>query len=206
MARKRVDWVQNPDMYTPLSTQVNNDDTVLGGVLVHSKQIQLDTIGQVALPVSLQAAAFPNRADRQVVRAVRGQYWIQPVETWTSGSVREVAVRIGKFKENPEDGVIVLNSPGYTMLGDITPGQGAYVHADQRFLWERRTMMYFNVNQTDSTRPIWEINVHWSGYEVLENDECIGVLIQNANVSNWGSTGEIRFMTYLRALCEVRAR
>lgn len=208
MRRRRpsVDWVQNDQSYTEFTTEVSADDTVLSAVLVYSKQTQMDTIGFVGTPVLLQAGAFPNRVTRQRVRRVVGEMFWQPVETWTSGSVREFAMRIVKMKMNPEDQVAVVNNPGYTLNSQLVAGGAPYVWADARFLWEKRDVRFFNLNQTTSTRDIYRVFVDWRGVETLEDDEGLFLLVQNASLSSFGTAGNIRLQTWLRSLCDVESR
>jgi len=199
-----VDWVQNDLMYTEFTTEITGNDFIIGAPLVFSKQAQIDTIGLIGAPVQLNASAFPNRASLQRVRRIVGSIFVQAVETWTTGDVREFAMRIGKYQMNPDAQAIVLNSPDYSMNSTLGPAAPPYIWADDRFLWERRDVMWFNTDAAN-TRPMMKINVDWRGVETLENEECIGFLIQNRSTSDFGSTGPIRIQTWLRTLCDVTA-
>lgn len=205
MVRPRLDWVQNPQCYASDVTQISSTPGTnsAAGILVHSKQIGLERYGSSIIGGELNAAAFPNHAKRQVIRAVRGIIVVRPVQSWSEGANRFFGARIGKFVENPETADIVV-PPDYSMWEDLEPSQGPYVWADKRFLWERRLYAYYNMNAAGAI-PWWTIVVNWSGREVLENDECLGIFFQNMPSAFEGGWlgGPIGVSTWLRTLCEV---
>jgi len=210
MGRRRrapLDWVQNFRCYASGGggIGVTAGNNLVAAPLVYSKQIQLVSITDPVAPLDIQAAAFPNNAARQVVRAVRGQLFFQASEGWANGNARFVAFRIAKFKMDPDNEDILLPVE-YTLWEEVPIGnlQGPYVFADSRFLWERRVWMQYNPN---NVLGMHSVNVNWSGFEVLEHDECLALLIQNTQSAYGGSGGpaggEIILQSWLRTLCQV---
>lgn len=152
-------------------------------------------------PNQVSAAAFPQSGAGQVVRAVRGDVFIVPTESWAIGQGRMVNLRIAPFLTDPQtgDGIVPAN---YNMsLPGASNEDGPYIFADDRFLWEHRLARTFDA--TAAATPVWKVHVNWSGRVMLENNEMLAMYIENEGMSGVFGGNTISMFIYLRALCEV---
>jgi len=201
--RARLDWVQNEQTYSPDENDINQGlPSAVVAPLVYSQQTRVEWWGTDTGfgPNQVSGGTFPNSPRQQVIRAVRGQIFVSPVEGWTTANSRFFGFRLTKLLQDPTtgDGVVPVT---YNMqaAGLVVPGNEAAIWADKRFLWEKRFMSTF---RSDVPTPIWVFNIHWSGRETLENDEGLFMYIENMPTPVAGG-GTIRIVTFLRTLCEV---
>lgn len=191
------------NVYTTVPVAVGDGFTpiAVAGTLVHSKYIQLERYGSPALPFDLQAAAFPNRKRRQVVRAVRGQVIVRMRAGWDDVSYMAYGFRVAKFLQDPTDAGIIV--PGtYGMFSTLESTQGPYVSADIRFLTEQR---HYQSQNAIAQIPTFHHTINWSGREVLDNEECLAFYFENARYSYdiGATTAQVDVVLWLRTLCEV---
>jgi len=200
--RVRLDWVQNERSYAGQPTDIAPGLALAAAApLVYSHQTTLGWYGTDAGagPTQLSQAAFPNRSDRIVVRAVRGQFFVSPITGWTTISGRFYGLRLAALPSEPDFADVVV-PPDYSMFVHPLNGPQEYIYADDRFLWERRFMRTFD---STNVNPIWATDIHWSGRCVLQPDEGLYLYIENAPTPGSELSGDIRVVSYLRALCEV---
>lgn len=200
--RARLDWVQNEQTYSVDTNDINQGlPNAVVAPLVYSSQARVEWWGTDTGfgPNQVTQGTFPDAQRRQVVRAVRGQIFMSPVEGWLAGNSRFTGFRLTKLLMDPTNGDGLVPATYNMSAGGLLPGNESAIWADKRFLWETRLMKTYSPS---APIPIWVINVHWSGRETLDQDEGLFMYIENMPTPVAGG-GTIRVVTFLRTLCEV---
>lgn len=140
-----------------------------------------------------------NRSARAEGRKARtlavSGYMAFQASTWTLGSEIRMAMRIGVFEQNADDGSIAV-IPDYNMLNGAVASNAdtAAVFANDRRgnLWEHYHFMHFATGNEQSLRVL---RVRTAAKAYLAPNECLAMYMENQA----GSVG-LRYWTALRTL------
>lgn len=182
--REKVDWVVNADSYGV--SYVLPNATLIAHALTVPK-----FWGSYVDPTQAVARGlyeYPEQAQGQVVRAVRGSVSIVP-SVWAAGDAFEGMMRLCiKPIEYDTAGVpIWIEDPNYSL---VVPQ-----FANEQFLWQKHFRQRFDLGGVGEVH-----NIAWSGRRMLREDEALWLYIQNTTgVSSQTLSGRIYLRTLMRA-------
>lgn len=183
-SKAQFDWVVNELTYGRSSLQTVPDGVVAAFPLtIPAMQLTEDLFGFGGLAVGGQA--FPQRQDRQFVKAVSGYINWEP-SSWVAGTRFETIIRIVKKPMDANTGDAIADA--LYSLYEAT-------YANERFAWQHRAFEPFNTgsNFQNIVRVKATIN------QYLEPDEALYVIVESQALG----IPNVNWTFFLRTLLRV---
>lgn len=185
--RTAYDWVVNEDTYG-----ITSDNGVpVGGIvampLTYPRMMFQDAFGGFGGGATTRLqSAFPEQANRQFVKMVRGSIQGR-VSSWVAGDQIHVRFRVVKKPMDFFSGGMVADA-GYDLFQDM--------FANERFCWQHTHYDTFVAGTTDRN----VIRIAATCNQTLEPDEALWLVVDSLTGGLFGSNVRFDFQCALRTL------